>query len=59
MARIGISGWRYAGWRLHFYPPGLPARDWLGFYARHFATVELNNPFYRLPSKAATKPPTI
>ena len=26
MARIGISGWRYAGWRGHFYPPGLPER---------------------------------
>lgn len=50
---LGTSGYVYAHWRRVFYPPGLPARDWLGFYARHFATVELNNPFYRLPSKAA------
>lgn len=22
--RVGISGWRYAGWRGVFYPKGLP-----------------------------------
>ena len=36
-----------------FYPAGLPPREWLPFYTRHFSTVELNNSFYRLPSKAA------
>ena len=34
-----------------FYPPRLPARRWLEFYARHFDTVELNNTFYRLPRR--------
>jgi uncharacterized protein YecE (DUF72 family) len=33
-----------------FYPKGLPAREELGYYAAQFDTVELNNPFYRLPS---------
>ena len=28
-------------------------RDWLGYYAAHFDTVELNSAFYRLPSIAA------
>jgi len=27
----------------------MPASDWLGHYAKCFATVELNNAFYRLP----------
>ena len=48
---LGTSGYVYPHWRGRFYPPGLPTRDWLPFYARHFATVELNNPFYRLPAR--------
>jgi uncharacterized protein YecE (DUF72 family) len=50
---VGTSGYVYPHWRGRFYPRGLPARQWLTFYARHFDTVELNNPFYRLPSRAA------
>jgi uncharacterized protein YecE (DUF72 family) len=47
---IGTSGYVYADWRTRFYPRSVPARDWLRFYAARFPTVELNNPFYRLPS---------
>ena len=50
---VGTSGYVYPHWRGRFYPPALPSRQWLAFYARHFDTVELNNPFYRLPAKAA------
>ena len=50
---LGTSGYVYPHWRRRFYPPGLPARAWLTFYAQHFATVELNSPFYRLPAKTA------
>ena len=50
---LGTSGWVYPHWRRVFYPATLPQREWLTFYARHFRTVELNNSFYRLPSKAA------
>jgi uncharacterized protein YecE (DUF72 family) len=50
---VGTSGYVYPHWRKVFYPPRLPPREWLPFYARRFATVELNNSFYRLPSKAA------
>ena len=49
-ALVGTSGYVYADWRRRFYPAALPARDWLSFYARRFPTVELNNPFYRLPA---------
>jgi uncharacterized protein YecE (DUF72 family) len=50
---LGTSGYVYGHWRSVFYPPRLPQRAWLPFYAEHFDTVELNNSFYRLPSKAA------
>jgi uncharacterized protein YecE (DUF72 family) len=49
---IGTSGYVYGDWRRRFYPPALPAREWLPFFAMHFPTVELNNPFYRLPTAA-------
>lgn len=48
---IGTSGYVYRHWRKGvFYPPGLAAREELSYYATHFRTVELNNPFYRLPT---------
>ncbi|RZU40940.1 DUF72 domain-containing protein [Edaphobacter modestus] len=46
--RIGISGWRYAGWRGIFYPKGLPQRRELEFAAQSFETVEINGTFYSL-----------
>lgn len=47
-ARIGISGWRYAGWRGVFYPVGLPQRDELAFTAQQLSTVEINGTHYSL-----------
>ncbi|WEB38558.1 DUF72 domain-containing protein [Streptomyces yunnanensis] len=46
---LGTSGWQYRDWRGALYPPDLPQRRWLEEYARHFATVESNAAFYRLP----------
>ena len=48
---IGTSGWQYRDWRGRFYPPKLPQRLWLEHHAEHFATVESNNAFYRLPER--------
>ena len=48
---IGTSGWNYKHWSGIFYPAELRQKDWFSHYARHFATVELNNTFYRLPKK--------
>ncbi|MEV5439127.1 DUF72 domain-containing protein [Streptomyces sp. NPDC052682] len=48
---VGTSGWQYKDWREVLYPAGLPTRLWLEEYAAHFATVEINNAFYRLPSR--------
>jgi len=47
--RIGTSGWQYRHWAGDFYPAGLPQQRWLERYVQEFDTVELNNPFYRLP----------
>jgi uncharacterized protein YecE (DUF72 family) len=48
---IGTSGYVYRHWRKGiFYPEGLPAREELSYYSTRFRTVELNNPFYRLPT---------
>jgi len=46
--RIGISGWRYKGWRGVFYPKKLPQRSELDFASREFNTIELNGSFYSL-----------
>jgi uncharacterized protein YecE (DUF72 family) len=47
---VGTSGWQYRDWRGPFYPASLPQRGWLRSYAENFATVEVNNSFYRLPT---------
>jgi len=49
--QVGTSGWQYADWRGRFYPSGVPQRLWLEHYATRFGTVEVNNAFYRLPSR--------
>lgn len=46
--RIGISGWRYAGWRGVFYPTGLPQRDELRFASQQLSTIEINGTHYSL-----------
>lgn len=48
IARIGISGWRYAPWRGRFYPRDLPQRDELRYAAGRFSSIELNGSFYSL-----------
>ena len=50
---IGTSGWHYKHWIGSFYPPKTPASNMLAFYVDQFDTVELNNSFYRLPTKSA------
>lgn len=47
---VGTSGWQYDHWRGLFYPSRLPKAQWFFYYAARFATVEVNNTFYRLPT---------
>ncbi|MFC3494215.1 DUF72 domain-containing protein [Glycomyces rhizosphaerae] len=49
---VGTSGWQYRDWRGVLYPEGVPQRRWLEHYAGHFATVENDGAFYRLPAHA-------
>jgi len=46
--RIGISGWRYEGWRGEFYPAGLQQRRELEYASRRLPSIELNGTFYSL-----------
>lgn len=50
---IGTSGWHYPHWSGPFYPEDLRKSAFLTYYAGRFHTVEVNNTFYRLPSKKA------
>lgn len=51
--RIGISGWKYAGWRGRFYPGGLPRRLELAYAAARFNSIELNGSFYSMQTPAS------
>ena len=49
---IGISGYDYKPWRGVFYPPDLPAKQWLAYASRRFPSIEINGTFYSLKSPA-------
>ena len=51
--RIGTSGWNYTEWRGSFYPKDMKPAGMLAYYVERFATVEVNNTFYRMPTAAA------
>ncbi|HTM17007.1 MAG TPA: DUF72 domain-containing protein [Terracidiphilus sp.] len=44
--RIGISGWRFDGWRGTFYPEDLTQKRELEFASRKLNSIELNGTFY-------------
>jgi uncharacterized protein YecE (DUF72 family) len=48
---VGTSGYSYKEWKGDFYPEDLPSSRMLRYYGDHFQTVEINNTFYRMPSK--------
>ncbi len=52
---VGTSGFSYPEWKGSFYPPELPSKKYLSFYAQHFRTTEINNTFYRLPTVKLTE----
>jgi len=49
---VGTSGYSFADWVGPFYPPGTRPGDFLACYALHFATVEVNSTYYRIPPAA-------
>src|SRR3954447_15995662 len=50
--RIGTCSWADEALSKYFYPPKLPAKERLAYYADHFDTVEVYSTYYRLPSEA-------
>ncbi len=49
---VGTSGFSYKEWKGAFYPEDLPNGDMLGYYAERLGAVEINNTFYRMPSRS-------
>jgi uncharacterized protein YecE (DUF72 family) len=47
---VGTSSWADPGFVEEWYPPGLPARERLAWYAERFEAVEVNATFYAVPS---------
>src|SRR5262249_45316730 len=50
--RIGTCSWADEALSKYFYPPKLPAKERLAYYADHFDTVEVDSTYYRLPSES-------
>lgn len=48
----GTSGYSFKEWVGKFYPEKLAADAMLRYYAERFATVEINNTFYRMPAES-------
>src|SRR5688572_14121276 len=46
---VGTSSWADPGFVAEWYPPDLPARDRLPWYAERFEAVEVNSTFYAVP----------
>ena len=47
--RIGTCSFADEALVTYWYPPGLPPRERLGWYAEHFSTVEIDSTYYRVP----------
>src|SRR3712207_5796942 len=52
---VGTSSWADPGFVEEWYPPGLPARDRLAWYAERFEAVEVNSTFYAVPGVAQVR----
>jgi uncharacterized protein YecE (DUF72 family) len=51
LLHIGTSGYSYKEWKGTFYPEDLKAAAMLSYYAERLGTVEINNTFYRMPTR--------
>ena len=49
---IGTSGWSYNHWAGIVYPRSASSLERLDAYVARFATVEVNNTFYRWPKES-------
>jgi uncharacterized protein YecE (DUF72 family) len=49
---VGTSSWADPGFVKEWYPPKMPAKERLPWYAQRFQTVELNSSFYAVPDRS-------
>jgi uncharacterized protein YecE (DUF72 family) len=49
---VGTSSWADPGFVEEWYPPDLPARERLPYYAERFEAVEVNSTFYAVPAQS-------
>jgi uncharacterized protein YecE (DUF72 family) len=52
---VGTSSWADPGFVKEWYPPDLPARERLPWYAEHFDAVEVNSTFYAVPATSTVE----
>jgi uncharacterized protein YecE (DUF72 family) len=52
---VGTSSWADPGFVAEWYPPGLPARERLPYYAERFDAVEVNSTFYAVPDRSTVE----
>jgi len=52
---VGTSSWADPGFIKDWYPPGMPAKDRLPWYAERFEAVELNSSFYAVPERSTVR----
>lgn len=53
--RVGTSGWVYDFWVGGFYPKYTKSTDYLKTYSKIFNIVEIDNSFYRFPTRETVK----
>ncbi|GMR23044.1 MAG: DUF72 domain-containing protein [Acidobacteriota bacterium] len=52
--RVGVAGWSYPDWEGIVYPK-TPRFEGLAYLTRYFDTIEVNSPFYRIPTAKTTR----
>src|SRR6516165_6301999 len=52
---VGMSGWRFDGWRGTFYPENLAQRRELEFASQHLNSIEINGTFYSMQKPQSFK----
>ncbi|HZC14530.1 MAG TPA: DUF72 domain-containing protein, partial [Thermoleophilaceae bacterium] len=48
---VGTSSWADPGFVKEWYPPRMPSKERLPWYAQRFEAVELNSSFYAIPDR--------
>jgi uncharacterized protein YecE (DUF72 family) len=55
LLKLGTSSWSVDTWVGVFYPPGTSPSQYLSLYAQRYDCVEIDNTFYRTPSRGVVR----